>query len=186
LFKFPELDGKRVKLIHLDDKWLDDMFEYSSNPLLYKYFEFEPQKTFIESKNYLTRLKERNNVDTAHYWFILFKNENKVIGSFGIHDIDWRKKDGELSYGISPEYWGKGIFQEILQIVLEFLYKIRGFHRLIATTREDNYPSIKGLEKIGFIKEATLRDYYLSYDGSRYNAVIMSILNNEFKKFKSP
>ena len=180
MFQFPELEGKRVKLIHLDDKWLDDMYEYSSNPSLYNYLEFEAQKTFSDTKNYFTKLIERNSKNTAHYWFVFLKSENKVIGSFGIHDIDWRKKDGEVSYGISPNFWGQGIFQETLNLVLNFLYKNKDFYRIIATTREDNFPSVKGLEKAGFKIDAILRDYYLSYDASRHNGVIMSILRPEF------
>ena len=180
MFKFPELENKRIKLIYLDDKWINNMYEYSNNPLFYNFLEFTHPKSIDDTKNYFAKLKERDAVETAHWWFVLLKEENKVIGSMGIHSIDWRKKDAELSYGISPDFWGKGIFQEILSMVLNFLYKVQSFHRLIATTMENNYRSIRGLEKVGFIKEAILRDYYLSHDGIRNNAVIMSILNSEY------
>jgi len=42
-------------------------------------------------------------------------------------------------------------------------------------------PSINALEKAGFKKEGTMRDYYLSYKNKlRHDAVILSILKNEF------
>ena len=50
--KFPELSGKRIKLGRLSLSGLNDMYEYSRNSLLYKYLEFEPQKSIEETKVY--------------------------------------------------------------------------------------------------------------------------------------
>ena len=178
--KFPELTGKRIKLIKLDESGLEDMWEYSKNPLLYKYFEFLPQKTIDETKEYLKKLITRDSADNANYWFISLKKNGKIIGSFGVHDIDWRKKDAEISYGISPDYWGESYFKETLRIVLKYLFKEQGFHRVYATTRFDNMPSIKGLESVGFKMEGRLREYYYSHDGKRYDAVVLGLLKEEF------
>jgi len=178
--EFSELTGKRIKLINLNKSGLEDMYEYSKNPLLYRYFEFLPQKTIDETRTYLEKLMRRNSADNAHYWFISLRETGKIIGSFGVHDIDWRKKDAEVSYGISPDYWSKGYFKEALRTVLKYLFKEHGFHRVIATTRFDNMPSIKGLGSVGFQEEGRLREYYFSHDGKRYDAVVLGILQEEF------
>ncbi len=178
---FPELIGERIKLVELAEDGLGDLFEYSKNYLLYKYFELKPIKTIGETKAYLQKLLHRNESENAHYWFIHLISSNKIIGSFGVHDIDWRKKDAEISYGLSPEYWSKGYFCETLKIVLQYLFNILDFHRVCAITRSDNAPSIKGLEKVGFQKEGVLREYYLSHDAKRYDATIMAIINIDFQ-----
>ena len=178
---FPDLKGNRIILSSLDKSGLDDMYEYSKNPLLYKYLEFEPHKSINETRDYLLKLISRSNVNNAHYWFIRLTENRKVIGTFGVHDIDFRKGMAEISYGISPAYWSKGYFKEVLKIVLDFLFFSKKFHRIFATTRFDNLPSIKGLEKLGFKKEATLRDFYLSSDGNYYDAVILAILKHEYE-----
>ncbi len=178
---FPELQGQRIRLIQLDESHLEGMFEYSRDPRFYRYFEFKPQVNMEETRAYLQRLIERSSINTAHYWFIYLTGSNKVIGSIGVHDIDWRKKSGEISYGLSPAYWGQGLFGETLQLILKYLFDECDFHRVCATTREDNAPSIKALEKIGFKKEGILRDYYLAHDGQRYHAAILAVLRNEYK-----
>lgn len=178
--RFPELIGKRIKLIHLSEKYLDDMYEYSKNPLLYRYFEFPPQTTKEETKAYLKKLINRSNRDNAHYWFISLKNSGKVIGSIGVHDIDWRKKNGEISFGLSPYCWGQGYFHEALRLLLQFLFRKLKFHRICATTRYDNLPSIKSLKRCGFKKEGQFRDFYLSFNGKRYDAVIFALLRYEY------
>ena len=114
---FSDLKGNRIILSSIDKSGLDDMYEYSKNPLLYKYLEFEPQKSINETRDYLIKLISRSNVDNAHYWFIRLTENRKVIGTFGVHDIDWRKQSAEISYGISPDYWGKGHIFEATGLV---------------------------------------------------------------------
>ena len=177
---FPELYGKRIRLSELSLSGLQDMYEYSKNRLLYKYFEFEPQKNRKETKEYLIKLLKRSEAENAHYWFIRLIGDNKIIGTFGVHDIDQRKKSAEVSYGMSPDYWGKGFFKETLRIVLDYLFFECNFYRVNATTRSDNLPSVKGLESVWFQKEGVLRDYYLSYNGERHDAAILAILRHEY------
>ena len=132
---FPsELSGPRLLLTPLDETGLLDFFEYSQIDEFYKYLEFPPQKDMEETAAYLKKLIRRSNAGNAHYWFIREKNKQKVIGTFGVHDIDFRKGDAEISYGISPKYWGKGYFREIVRLVLDLLFLQMKFHRVIATT----------------------------------------------------
>ena len=88
MIKLKNITGNKLKLIDLDMKYLDDMYEYSSNPRMYEYFEFEAHKTKNETKSYLKKLIKRSNKKNAHWWFIQLKKTSKIIGSFGVHDID--------------------------------------------------------------------------------------------------
>ncbi len=178
--EFPDLSSERLILVKLGLFGLEDMYEYAIQKEVYSFLEFTPHSTIEDTKVYLNKLLRRANCDNAHYWFIQLKETNKVIGTFGLHDIDWRKRIGEISYGVSPDYSRQGIFTEALLTVLEFCFKELEFHRINATTRLDNIGSIKGLEKCGFSKEGILREYYLNEGGSRYDATILAILRSEY------
>ena len=179
MIKLKNITGTKLKLIDLDMKYLDDMYEYSSNPKMYEYFEFEAHKTIDETKSYLKRLIKRSSKKDAHWWFIQLKENSKIIGSFGVHDIDMIKNSCEISYAISPKYWGKNIFSEVMEIVLDYLVNDLSFHRIIATTARENIRSIKGIQKYNFQQEAILKDYYLNSDNKRYDAVILSLVQNK-------
>ena len=166
--KFIDLESERLNLIKLGMFGLDDMHEYSTKEEVYTYLEFPPHKAKNETKLYLRKLLRRSELDNAHYWFVKLSEE------------DWRKKIGEVSYGISPNYSQRGFFSEALKTVLEFCFNELEFHRVCATTRFDNIGSVKGLKKLGFIEEGTLRDFYLSFDGRRYDALILAILRKNF------
>ena len=156
------------------------MHEYSTKEEMYSFLEFLPHTTLADTEEYLQKLIARSKLDNGHYWFIKTLKENKIIGTFGVHDIDWRKRIGEVSYGISPEFSRLGLFSEALNEVLNYLFDELDFHRVCATTRFDNLGSIKGLQKQGFEIEGRLKDFYFSHDGKRYDALILAILKHNF------
>lgn len=178
--KFLNLKTERLELVEIDKSGLKDMHEYSVKEELYSFLEFLPHKTLSDTEEYLNKLITRSELDNGHYWFIKKMEGNKIIGTFGVHDIDWRKKIGEVSYGISPEFTRTGLFSEALNQVLHYLFEELDFHRVCATTRFDNIGSIKGLQKQGFEVEGRLQDFYLSHDGERYDALLLGLLKKQF------
>ena len=177
---FPDISSERLDLVKLGSFGLEDMHEYSVQEQFYNYLEFPPHQSIEETKIYLNKLLNRASSDNVHYWFIKHKADKKIIGSFGIRDIDWRKKIGDLSYGISCDYTKRGYFTEVLDLVLRYLFEELEFHRVSAITRSDNLGSIKGLIKCGFSEEGVLRDFYLNPDDSRYDATLLAILKVDY------
>jgi [ribosomal protein S5]-alanine N-acetyltransferase len=175
--KFKNLHGKRINLIKLNQNVLSDLHEYSTNPLVYQYLEFPPLTNITETKEYLLKLINRSKSGNAQYWSIDSIKHKKVIGTIGVHDIDWRKRVGDLGFGLSPDYWGLGYINESFNLLFKFLFSDLNFHKIYSTTRTDNIRSIRAMEK-----EGILRDFYLSHDGKRFNASILSTLRYEYNK----
>ena len=180
---FPNLYGDRIDLIDLNEigeKGLKDMFEYSQEPAFYNHMEYEPHKTMEETREYLHKLFKRSRSDTGHYWFISLKEENKIIGTVGLLNIDERKGCAGITYGLSPHYWSKGYFSEALEMVLRCLFLEHSFYRVYVVTQTTNQPSINALRRAGFKKEGVMRGYYLSFkDEKRYDAAIFGLLRGE-------
>ena len=176
VIKFKNITGSKIKLIDLDLKHLDDMFEYSSDARLYEYLEFEPHKKSDDTKVYLKNLIKRSNQQNAHWWFIQLRDTLKVIGSFGIHDIDMNRNSCEISYALSPKYWGKKIFSDVMKLALDYLVKDLSFHRIMVVTAKNNVRSIGAIKKFKFEQEGILKDYYHDSDNKRYDAAIFSLV----------
>lgn len=184
---FVNLHGDRIDLIAIGENGLTDMHKYSIKPEFYRYLEYEPFQTLEETRQYLRRLIKLSNSGSGHYWFIKLKEGNKIIGTFGVLNIERKRCSAEIGYGLSPDYWGCAYFKESLIMVLKYLFVDLHFHRIWAKSQSNNIPSIKALEKAGFKKEGVLRDFYLSSDGKRYDAVLLGILRNEFlENYKKP
>jgi RimJ/RimL family protein N-acetyltransferase len=179
---FPALSGERLELVALSDEGLPDMFAYSQDPRFYRFLEFEPHQTIDDTRQYLDRLRERSAGGNAYYWFVRRKADAKMIGTFGVHSIDWRKRSGEIGYGIAASEWGHGYFAEALQIGLRHLFATLEFHRVSATTPVENAASVRALLRAGFVQEGVLRDYYLSAAGRRYDAAVLALLAPEYDR----
>jgi len=177
---FQDLESKRLNLVAISEDGLDDMYEYSQKAEFYRYFEYGPHMKIEETGEYLRRLKNLSISGEGHYWFIRLKEEDKIIGTFGVVNIDEDRSSAEIGYGVSPDYWGKGYFSEAMESVLRYLFTDLGFYRIYAKTRPDNLASVRGLEKAGLQQEGILRHFYQSGDGNRYNAALFSILRDEF------
>tara|TARA_B100000989_G_scaffold263931_1_gene216082 strand:- start:107 stop:667 length:561 start_codon:yes stop_codon:yes gene_type:complete len=174
------VDGKLVNLIEINKNFISDMHDYSIDQRLYEHLEFEKHKTIKDTEIYFDKLLKRHQQINAHYYFIQNKLNLKVIGSIGVHDIDLRKMSCEISYGLSPTYWGKGIFIDTLEILLKDLFTIKNFNRVQAITSVKNLSSIKSLEKFNFKKEGVLRDFYRSSKFSYFDAQILALLKKDY------
>ena len=173
--------GERLDLIKVNMKGLDDMHEYSILPKFYRYFEYGPFTSKKETRKYLKRLIELTKSSKCHYWFIRLK-DGKIIGTFGVGDINVNRLSAEISYGISPFFWGHGYFQETLNLALNHMFFDLGFYRISSKIHSENTNSIKSLKKIGFKKEGILRDFLSFKDRKRANVITFGILKHEFTR----
>ncbi|KAL4928123.1 GNAT family N-acetyltransferase [Aspergillus undulatus] len=57
----------------------------------------------------------------------------------------------ELRYGISPEFWGKGVAGEAAGVVLKWSSTEKRVRRFIAETEKGNERSARLLQKLGFV-----------------------------------
>ena len=80
---------------------------------------------------------------------VLLKDEIP-IGFVGIKILD---NTGELSYMFDSDYWKNGYCNEACKSLIDIAFNKLNLDSIFADTLEDNYNSIKVLERIGFIYE---------------------------------
>jgi RimJ/RimL family protein N-acetyltransferase len=70
----------------------------------------------------------------------------------GIHE-----KSGHFGYWLGEPYWGRGIMSAAVRATSEYAMSRFGLVRLEAAVFEWNAPSMRVLEKCGFVREGMLR-----------------------------
>lgn len=164
----------KIILQKLSLKNLEDFHSYSVDKNFFKYLEYVPFKNKRETKEYFEKKIKNNNFVDNFWWSIVLKKKRKVIGTFNIHGFHKVRKSCEISYGIAPEYQGKGYFKLVLKNIINILKK-KKIARIQAVTSIYNKPSIMGLKKCGFKREGILKKYYYNKLKKKYfNAVILS------------
>lgn len=89
-------------------------------------------------------------------WAVFHQQNGEFIGDCGFRENLHGSNDSEmqeiaLSYGLTPEYWGKGLTTEAARAVLDYGFSELGFDAVYAMSENDNRASLRILEKLGFI-----------------------------------
>ena len=157
---FPALDLGDIILREIEESDAQDYYEYMSNNAMEGFLTKENrpnsvEKALEEVRYWSSLFPQKRSI----YWAIALKENNKMIGTAGFNLISFPNDRAEISYDLSPEYWGKGIMLRSINGILKFADIALELVRVQATVIVDNERSIKVLERTGFRKEGLLKKY---------------------------
>jgi ribosomal-protein-alanine N-acetyltransferase len=100
-----------------------------------------------------------------------------VIGSCALSQISMGAfRAGYLGYDIDAARQGRGLMTEALRSVIEYAFKKRALHRIMANYVPTNERSSRLLRRLGFVVEGYARDY-LIVAGAWRDHVLTSLTN---------
>ncbi|MDP5275389.1 GNAT family N-acetyltransferase [Chengkuizengella axinellae] len=115
---------------------------------------------------------------------IALKETNEVIGDIALQDIDTINRSSHIRIAIDAEQnQGKGYGSEAITLMLEYGFGILNLHRIELEVFSFNNRAEHVYEKLGFKKEGIQRDR-LYYDHQYHDAILMSMLEDEFRAMK--
>lgn len=99
-----------------------------------------------------TDMRERIRKIAAHYPYLVYEQENRIIGYCYVHG--WKEKaayshTAETTVYLHPSFKRQGIGSALMKALIEACAK-QGYHTLIACITEGNGESIALHEKLGF------------------------------------
>jgi RimJ/RimL family protein N-acetyltransferase len=113
--------------------------------------------------------------------FFAITIDKQIVGSIGIvSKTDIYRKNFEIGYFISENFWGKGIATKAIKVATSYAFRDFDIVRIYAEPFADNIASRRALEKSGFRLEATLKNYVIK-NGIIKDSCIYSVLREDFK-----
>ncbi len=82
-----------------------------------------------------------------------------LVGTVGFHTVSSLNKTAEVTYGVRPERWGRGLATAMCNAAVAWAFQARGWVRVQGTTLEPNLASQRVLRKCGFELEGRLRNF---------------------------
>lgn len=173
------IETERLILRPFMESDLDDFYQYAKNPNIGPNAGWKPHESLDESKEIL-----KNFIEEDQVLAIVFKDNNKVIGSLGLHKDHLRSSDNVrmLGYVLSEDYWGRGIVTEASKAILAYAFTDLGLTMVSVHHYSFNHKSRRVIEKCGFTYEGTLRHCIKIYDGNIYDLVCYSMTKEEWEK----
>jgi RimJ/RimL family protein N-acetyltransferase len=111
---------------------------------------------------------------------IYHKEDKRPIGNVGLNNINWLSRNANVFWSIGEkEYWGRGIATEASKLLTNYGFNELNLHKISARIFTPNKRSLKLAEKIGFKKEAILKeDLYV--DGTYVDTHIYSLFKKDW------
>jgi ribosomal-protein-alanine N-acetyltransferase len=135
---------------HIND--LNTLVKIANNPNIAKYMADVFPYPYTEEKGitFINFTKENKGVSI----FAITLN-NIPIGSIGLHlQSDILRKNAEIGYWLSEEYWKKGITLTAINEIVKYGFNNLDIVRIFARVFGNNTPSQKLITKAGFTLEA--------------------------------
>ncbi|MBY4636935.1 GNAT family N-acetyltransferase [Sphingopyxis sp. XHP0097] len=115
--------------------------------------------------------------DAGHLCWAITLGDDVALGWVILRER--RAGVAELGYILRRDKWGQGIAREALARVIEHGFSEIGYRRIYADTDPDNAGSIALLERLGFSREAHLREEWETHIGVR-DSFIYGLLRGEW------
>jgi [ribosomal protein S5]-alanine N-acetyltransferase len=157
----PHIDPEKIEtesliLRPIQNEDLSSIFEYCANPEVSKYTTWEAHKNLEDSKKFVSYAKLNYQRGLSDPLAITLKeNPEKLIGTVGWFWNSERYKSIEISYGLSPSFWGKGIVVEASRGLINEALKKNDIHRITSRCIAENKPSERVMKKLGMEYEGT-------------------------------
>jgi RimJ/RimL family protein N-acetyltransferase len=97
---------------------------------------------------------------------LYLRGADALIGSSGLHRIDWTVPRFEIGYWVGTPCAGRGYITEAVTGITAFARDHLGARRVEIRMDERNEPSWRVAERAGFTLEAVLRQEHRSPDGT--------------------
>lgn len=107
--------------------------------------------------------------------------EGEAAGGIAMYTgKDVYRYNGEIGYWLSENYWGKGIMSDAVGVLVDYAFLETRLLRIFATVFQFNTPSMRVLEKCGFILEAIHKKTVMK-GGKLLDEYLFSLLKEQWE-----
>lgn len=92
--------------------------------------------------------------------------EGVIVGTIGLHYVEWFDRSAELGYWIASGSEGRGLVTRAARALLTFAFGTVGLHRVVVRCAVGNERSARVAERLGMRREGLLREAH--YVGGRF------------------
>lgn len=142
-----ETDRLIIRIVSISDA--KDFFEFCKDPKVCTYLTFNPYKSVFYTKHIINNMINAYIQGTDANFSIIYKKENKVIGSISLHFFE-NENVGDVGYLLNSSYWNKGIMSEALDAFIKMAFSYYNFDALTASYISENLASERLLKKFNF------------------------------------
>lgn len=149
----------RLRAIGIED--IAELYEVFSDPEVVRYWSRPALADLAEA---VVMIEQRAEQPSLLQWGIVRADEDRLLGTCTLADIDLTHKRASIGYALARAAWGQGIAREAVRALVGYGFEAIELHRIAADVDPRNARSIHLLEELGFSREGLQREYYFVGD----------------------
>ena len=176
----PTLSAERVTLRMLRDDDVPALFEIFGDADAMRYWSWPAFTDIEQARRLLQDIRAYAAAGTLFQWGIARNDDDAVIGTATLYQIDKAHRRGEIGFALARRAWGRGHATEAVTRLIRHAFEDLDLHRLEADPDPQNAASIRVLERQGFRYEGLLRERYF-LNGVAMDAAWYGLLRREWR-----
>ena len=175
----PVLSGKGVTLRELRTSDAMSLFAMLTTEEVTRFIS--PPPTTVEGfERFIAWTLRQRTAGTYACFAVTVQGFDTAIGIFQLRETEPGFGTAEWGFALGSPFWGRGVFQEGAELVLEFAFDTVGVHRLEARAAVRNGRGNGALLKVGAVQEGILRKSFLR-DGQYLDQVLYAIVEDDWR-----
>ena len=176
----PELSSSRLHLREVREDDAAALFAIHSHPQVMRYWSYPAWTELAQAEQKIADIQRQRRELDMLVWAIADADSDLLIGSSAIFHMDLAQARAEIGYSLHPDWHGRGLASEALQLVLGHAFNELELRRIEADIDPRNQPSCRLVERFGFVREGLLRESW-HVNGEICDSAIYGLLRQDFE-----
>ncbi|HEY5337578.1 MAG TPA: GNAT family N-acetyltransferase [Rhizomicrobium sp.] len=140
-----------------------------------RYWDWPAQTSVEQVENIIADHFSEVEDGNVLWWAVALSPDGPAIDECDLSEIDHHHRRAEVGFLFNRAYWGKGFAFEAMQAVIAHGFGALQLERLWARVHAGNTASQRLLERLGFVREGTMKAHILR-DGARRDCEIYGLV----------
>jgi ribosomal-protein-alanine N-acetyltransferase len=180
----PTLHTARLLLRPFTAGDTDAIYALMSNAYVLRYWDAPPWSERTTADRFIARCKEVEQEGRGVQLAIERTADRVFIGWCGFINWDPTNRSAMITYCLNDKAWGQGFATEAAGAMLQWAYDTLDLNRVQSGADTRNRASERVLEKLGFVREGTLREVCI-VNGEVSDDSVYGLLRREWKPIQS-
>ena len=179
----PTLHTARLRLRPFTQADADAIYALQSNPHVLRYWDAPPWKERARADRFISVCGQMEQEGTGARLAIERSADGVFIGWCALSQWNPDYRSAAMGYCLCDAAWGQGFATEAAGAVLRWAFDTLDLNRVQAQTDTRNIASSRVLEKLGFLREGTLRQDCI-VDGDISDSWVYGLLRREWEPLR--
>ena len=181
--RLPVLETPRLILRPMRMSDAQDIFNYSSDPIVARHVLWDAHRSVADSRFYLRSMIRQYRAGLPGSYGIVQKDTGRVVGTIGFMWYSEENQSAEVGYSLAHWLWNRGLMSEALQAVIDMGFIHLPLNRIEAMHDTDNPASGRVMLKCGMTREGTMRGRVFN-KGKYIDVDVYAILRSDWERLR--